>query len=397
MKLPMFPKLRKELVLVSHAERGTIGFEDPLGYVRPDLEFEQDLAPVLELFNGKHRIDRIIETMQQHAGLTWTTRQLSALVQMLDQELVLDSPLFARACAFFQQDCIEPVCAGSVYPDDPAQLGAFLYRILDSAPARAYPQTAWAAFIPHIDFRVAAEHYAYPFNSIRQSDFDLVVHIGTSHYGWQDRFLLTTKDFRTPLGRIHTDVELVEQLRREVGMPLVRNDLAYQPEHALELHHVFLQHLFPDREFTVLPVLVTSFHDFVVRGVHPRNDTKFAAFTSALRRVVEQSKRKAIILISGDLAHIGRRFGDQWDAAPMLDQLRGEDYQILDAIARGKSDALFQSIAEVSDRRRICGFPPAMTFLEAFHPGTGIALDYGQWNDAPTKSAVSFGSVSWFR
>ncbi|GIV54446.1 MAG: MEMO1 family protein [Candidatus Kapaibacterium sp.] len=397
MKRPLFPKLRAELSIIYHADRGTISFEDPLGYVRPDLEFEHTFAALFEMFDGSHRIDQLLDRIDHPTDSNQALQHLSALVQMLDEELILDSPSFARARQFLERDCIEPVCAGKVYPDNPTELHAFIERILASSPARAYPQSAWAAFIPHIDYRVAAEHYAYPFNAIRESTFDVVVHIGTSHYGWQDRFLLTTKDFQTPLGRLRTDTELVEALRKEVGLPLVRNDIAYQHEHALELHHVFLQHLFPERKYTVLPVLVTSFHDLVLSQSHPRTDAKFAAFTAALRQVVEQSGRTPIVLVSGDLAHIGRRFGDQWDAAPMLDQLRGEDYQVLDAIARGKSDALFQTIAATSDCRRICGFPPAMTFLEAFRPGTGIALDYGQWNDLPTKSAVSFGSVAWYR
>lgn len=397
MKLPLYPKLREEISIIAHAQRTTVRFDDPYGYVRPDLEFEHEWAEVFALFDGSHRIDQIFEHTQRIIGDGISQKQLVGLVQLLDEELVLDSANYARAREFLERDCIEPVCAGSVYPASADNLRDYLDRILASAPARAYPQTAWAAFIPHIDFRVAADHYAYPFNAIARSDFDLLVHIGTSHYGWQDRFLLTTKDFRTPLGRLQTDKDLVEALRREIGLPLTRNDIAYQPEHALELHHVFVQHLFPDRPFTVLPVLVTSFHDAVVRNQHPRTDPKFAAFTAALRRVVERSGRKAIVLISGDLAHIGRRFGDDWDAAPMLDQLRGEDYQVLDAIARGKSAALFDTIAATNDCRRICGFPPALTFLEAFNPGKGVALDYGQWNDIPTKSAVSFGSVAWYR
>jgi hypothetical protein len=397
MRVPKTPTVRRDVTIVHHSDRGTIAFDDPLGYVRPDLMLEQELQPLLELLDGTREFDGIVSATRELFGSDITAQQIAQLVLWLDEELVLDSPHFRRARQFLESDVIAAVCAGSVYPAEPDRLHDFLDGVLQSAPARAYPQNAWAAFIPHIDYRVAAEHYAYPFNALRQAEFDLIVHIGTSHYGWQDRFLLTTKDFVTPLGRIRTDVELVETLRREAGVPLVRNDLAYQPEHALELHHVFIQHLFPDREFTVLPVLVTSFHDFVVSGQHPSTDAKYAAFTSALRRVVEQSGRRALVLVSGDLAHIGRRFGDDWDAAAMLDRLRGEDYEVLDAIARGKSSTLFDTIARAQDARRICGFPPAMTFLDSFAPGSGVALDYGQWNDLPTKSAVSFGSVVWYR
>jgi AmmeMemoRadiSam system protein B len=394
--LPERPALRQELQVVFDRSRDVIRFEDPYGYVRSDLEFETEFSALLELLDGTVTIAELLEHIRTRFDRNFRASQFRRLLQWLDEELLLDSPLFARARQFLEADAIEAVCAGSVYPAEPSALHEYLERILQSVPARAYPQNARAAFIPHIDFRVAGEHYAYPFNALRQAEFDLIVHIGTSHYGWQDRFLLTTKDFVTPLGRIKTDRELVEALRQEVGLPLTRNDIAYQPEHALELHHVFIQHLFPDRDYTVLPVLVTSFHDFVHRSTHPSTDAKVAAFCRALRVVIQRSGRRPLILVSGDLAHIGRRFGDEWDAAPMLDQLRAEDYDVLDAIARGSSNRLFTTIARSGDARRICGFPPAMTFLDAFDPGEGVMLDYGQWNDLPTKSAVSFGSVVWY-
>lgn len=390
------PALRRELQIVFDSSRGVIRFEDPQGYVRSDLEFEPEFSVLFELLDGTLTVAELLEHVRTEFDKNLHPSQFHRLLQWIDEELLLDSPFFARALQFLEADTIEAICAGSVYPEEPSTLHTYLERILQSVPARAYPQQARAAFIPHIDFRVAGEHYAYPFNALRDAEFDVIVHIGTSHYGWQDRFLLTTKDFLTPLGRIQTDRALVEALRQEVGFPLTRNDIAYQPEHALELHHIFIQHLFPDRHYTVLPVLVTSFHDFVLRSAHPSTDAKFAAFCSALRQVVHSSGRQPLILVSGDLAHIGRRFGDGWDAAPMLDQLRGEDYEVLDAIAHGSSSRLFATVARNDDARRICGFPPAITFLEAFAPGEGVILDYGQWNDLPTKSAVSFGSIVWY-
>lgn len=396
MRLPAYPKLRDDVTIIYDQERRILRFEDERGYVREDLAFEQEFHQLFELLDGEHSLEQIVAEARRAFDGNISLQHLAQLFAWLDEELLLDSPRYRRALRFLESDVVEPVCAGSVYPADPNKLRDYLDSILQLVPERAYPQHARIAFIPHIDYRVAAEHYAYPFNALRQSEFDLVVHIGTSHYGWQDRFLLTAKDFLTPLGRIKTDVALVEELRREIGIPLVRNDLAYQPEHALELHHVFLQHLFPDREFTVLPVLVTSFHDYLQRGQHPSMEQKFTAFVDALRRIIERSGRQVLILISGDLAHIGRRFGDEWDAAPMLDQLRGEDHEVLDAIASGKSENLFETIARSNDARRICGFPPAMTMLTAFKPGKGMVLDYGQWNDMPTKSAVSFGTVVWY-
>lgn len=382
--------------LVTHENQDVLILHDPEGIADQNLMLEADLLNIIQLLDGSRSVRHIYDELQSSLNASVDISQLAMFIRALDEACLLESDHYASVRDFLDADVCQPVCAGASYPDDAESLRSFLDEIMQSSPARAYPTNAKAVFIPHIDLRVGAQTYAPPFHAISQSDFNLVVHIGTSHYGWQDRFLLTEKDFLTPLGTLRTDKELVRTLRDALPFSLTQNDIAYRPEHALELHHIFLQHLFAERDFTLLPVLVTSFHDHVEKQHDPLKDERIAIFCETLKRIVEESGKKAVYIVSGDLAHIGKRFGDEWEAAPMLDTIRMEDYEVLDALAHGKSYDFFLNIARNHDRRRICGLPPAYTMLQTLNPGKGVVLGYEQWDDSPTGSAVSYGSVAWW-
>ncbi len=390
---PLRPNLIIELH--QHEAKEVLLIHDTEGYAEQDIMLDASLLPILNALDGQHTL----RSLHAELGASQSSieiSELAAFIRALDEACLLESDFFFEQKLFVESDVRHPVCSGICYPADPDELHRFLDDILAKSPPRSYPSNAHAVLAPHIDFRVNTEIYAAPFQALRDSQFDLVVHIGTSHYGWQDRYIVTDKDFLSPLGRLKCDKELVQKLRERMGDTLTTNDYAHQPEHSLELHHVFLQHLFPDREFKILPILVTSLQDFVVKQREPQTDARMKLFCSSLAEIVAESKKKVLWLVSGDLAHVGQRFGDEWEAAAILDTLRVEDFEIMHAMINGRAYEYFSTIAKNHDRRRICGLPPVWTMLQACKPGKGTALGYDQWDDSPTGSAVSFGAAAWW-
>ncbi len=395
------PALRSnlEIRLSTHEGLDVIILHDSEGIAESNIMLEAQLLRILEKLDGVHTLHTLHSELCANDLTTdgmIDLQHLASFLLALDEACLLESESFFETRLFLDAEVRHSVCDGICYPKDPEELRVFLDGILQSSPQRSYPANARAILAPHIDFRVDKDIYAAPFNAIRESDFDLVVHIGTSHYGWQDQFLLTRKDFVTPLGMVTTDRHLVDTLRETCSMPLTTNDLAHAPEHSLEFHHLFLQHLFPEKAFTVLPVLVTSFGDYVQQQKDPMKHVRVQAFIEALRNVVQESRRKALWVVSGDLAHVGRRFGDDWDAESHLDTLRAEDYETMNNIVKSSPRDVFDGIARNNDRRRICGLPPVWTMLQALRPGSGTALGYEQWNDAPTGTAVTYGAAAWW-
>src|SRR5205814_3982684 len=100
-----------------------------------------------------------------------------------------------------------------------------------------------AALLPHIDYRRGGTTYAWGFKEVfERTDASLFVIIGTSHYS-SERFTLTRKDFKTPLGIVPTDQEYIDRLVKHYGDGLFDDPLAHLPEHSIELEVVFLQYL----------------------------------------------------------------------------------------------------------------------------------------------------------
>jgi AmmeMemoRadiSam system protein B len=317
--------------------------------------------------------------------------------------------------------------AGSSYPAQAEQLSRLLDNALVSSAdgvktilhhtysAPDNKQPAHAIVAPHIDFRVGLSCYAPAYQALQASNAEVFVIIATSHYGWGDLFIPSTQHFATPLGTVCTDMELLRELYKRLPM-LPCDNRFHRDEHSIEFEVVWLQHLFGGssqqeaRPFTVLPILVTSFHPFIERNVLPAQTDVFARFLEALLEVLALSGKKVAWIASGDMAHVGRKFDHPYDAEPMLELVRSEDEELIDAMEALDAERYYRLIAEVHDHRNICGLSPVYTMLEALRQSSaqssantspqaslrGILLKYEQWHERETRSAVTYSSVGYF-
>ncbi|OYT72490.1 MAG: hypothetical protein CFK52_04600, partial [Chloracidobacterium sp. CP2_5A] len=157
-----------------------------------------------------------------------------------------------------------------------------------------------------------------------------------------------------------------------------------------------------ERPVRIAPILCTSFHALYAADEGERRAARadYEAFIQALRATLADSPCRAALLVGGDLAHVGPKFGDAFDAQAKASELERADTELLEYVAAGDSQALLAHIARDADARRICGFPPLMAYLDAlpaFGPTEGRALHYEQWQERPTRSAVTYGVVATWR
>lgn len=292
-----------------------------------------------------------------------------------------------------------PVCAGSTYPEDAAELKEFLATLCANETlqeATAEEQPCHVLLMPHIDFRVSGAVYGKALEALRTTAPELVVMIGTSHYWSDDLVVGLDKHVQTPLGVLHTDRELMKafaQRLRDEGLPVWGSDLAHKPEHSLELHAVLLQHAFAGREFNVLPILVTGISD---SGAPDDLDT-VQRIANVLRGIVEESGKQVLWMVSGDLSHMGLRFGHDVHAAELLESSTHHDHCVLEAMQTGSAERVHHTICNADMQYNVCGHSPAVLALLAAQPTAGHILGYDQWHDEPTGSAVGFGAVAFPR
>jgi MEMO1 family protein len=357
--------------------------------------------------------------MRNGGGLLVPIEPLAALVERLDAALFLDNPRFAERLS---GPVREPSCIGC-YPADPDELGVMLdglftveggpglpgssvAGVCDSELRKPGSQTRAtetgalrALLAPHIDYARGGVSYAWGYKELgERCTGGLFIIVGTSHYS-PARFTLTRQDFKTPLGVVPTDRAYVDRLVEHYGDGLFDDPLAHVPEHSIELEVVFLQHLFGrTRPIKIVPLLVGSFADCVETGTSPAEMRDVGRMVEALRRAEDESPEPVCYVISGDLAHVGPKFGDPGSVtAPFLAESRERDRAILDRAEAADADGYFREIAAEADCRRICGLPPTWVVLQAVKPVCGRVLHYQQYIHPRGYESVSFASAAFYK
>ncbi|SMO35408.1 AmmeMemoRadiSam system protein B [Fodinibius sediminis] len=399
-KTEPIPPLRPDLQIIPVKENGRtyLYFHDQQGYATPEFALYREAAQLLSLFDGQKSITDLGDN-----GVD--KQKLLEFVQLLDKNRLLTSEHFKNHAETVESEyeasqTHSSVTSGASYPADPQKLIDFLDAGFEKHAANEVPmdRQAKALYAPHIDPRVALGSYAKAFAPIRNLKPKRVVLLATSHYAglypdiYQDNpFILVDKDFELPLGTVRRDRQAIRELAAadsDLGISL--HDRAHRKEHSIELHLLFLSYLW-DHPFQIIP--------FVIRGLDDlfyKQDGHLAAqldkFATTLRDSYGRDE-ETFFLISGDLAHFGKKFGDDSPASTMFEEVETFDQQFLTHSSQNDRSALLKLMTEELDPYRICGFPPLYTFLKAMPDLSGNIVSYDLWDERDRDSAVTFGSI----
>jgi AmmeMemoRadiSam system protein B len=408
------PRLRAvEAFPVQQDGNNLIYLKDPLNLAKP-----LGVSPIgyflMAHFDGVHSLIDIQELYSKQFGTVLLTDELKEFIDMLDEHYYLISERFIE----YQKSVIEafsraptraPAHMGGVYPNDARALKAQLDGYFDSpegpglALTNARRMTPKAVVAPHIDFHRGGPAYAWAYKPLLESaGAELYILIGTSHCGGNNPFILTLKDFETPLGIVETDKTLVSQLQNFCQQDLFADEYLHCGEHSLEFQVVFLKYLAqrraellgqPERPFKIVPILVSSFHAMVASRTLPERTPMVGTFLSALKSLVDD--RREVCFVAGvDLAHVGRQFGDvEPITEDVLNWVESEDDRLVERLAARDAPGFFHEIAKDQDKRRICGFSPLYSLIHLLKDGKGQRLKYSQAFTPETASAVTFTSM----
>jgi AmmeMemoRadiSam system protein B len=375
---------------------------DKLGLAVEPIRVRVDELVMLQQFDGRRSLRDIqSDVMAEMGGELVPLGAFTSLVEKLEEGLFLDGPRFQAKLA---EPIRQPSCIGC-YNAKPVALRRQLKKYFTDGAGPGLPGdlkpdgSLCAALIPHIDYGRGGTTYAWGFKEVvERTNASLFVIIGTSHYSTH-RFTLTRKDFLTPLGVAPTDQTYVDRLVAHYGDGLFDDEISHLPEHSIELEVVFLQYLYEKkRPIRIVPLVVGSFQDCVETGLSPAAQNDIGRMVKALRKVEDETEEPICYIISGDLAHIGPKFGDPDPVAePVLTHSRAKDQEIVARTEAADPAGYFQVVADESDRRRICGLPPTYTLLEAVRPARGKLLHYDQYVHPEGFESVSFASVALYR
>lgn len=346
--------------------------------------------------------DRIAERFQ---GTKVPLQDLENIVQDLDQHYLLESPRLAERRrelteSYLRAPYREPRFAGLSYAKTAVDLsieldGYFTGEQGAGAPgAPAATDGLRGVIAPHIDFPRGGWCYSHAYREVsKRSRADLYVILGVAHVSPANPMVVTSKSYGTPLGLAHTDREMVETLRKRFPS-CFDDEVVHRTEHSAEFQAVFLRHTRRDADFTVLPILCSSF-EMYCGDASPSTAPRVEEFLQALRETLASSGRKVCIVGGVDYAHVGPRFGDQVEIdEKLIEWMVTEDRKSLDRIVEGDAEGFWQSVMADGNKRHVCGLSATYATLRLLGPSKGKLLRYGYAPD-PAGGLVSFAAAAF--
>jgi AmmeMemoRadiSam system protein B len=303
----------------------------------------------------------------------------------------------AREKAFAEAPVREAAHAGSAYPENQEELRQTVDEWLGKPAGAVAANGLLGIAAPHVSPQGGYESYraAYRLLGPDAGERTFVI-LGTSHYGAADKFGLTSKPYVTPWGASEPDTKLVEELTRLAPGAVSTEDYCHAVEHSIEFQIMFLQSLFGPKVRT-LPILCGSFARSIYLGGKPEDNEDVKRFFGALGDIGARESKRLTWVLGIDMAHMGRRYGDSFDAIAdeggML-ETGIRDRERMDRVAAGDATGFWELVQQNRDDLKWCGSAPLYTFLKTMPRARGKVERYEQWN-IDAQSVVSFAGMSF--
>lgn len=403
-----YPKLRDiDAFPLETSGQQAIGLRDPSNMGDKVVVVPYATFFIISLFDGKRSLLDIKAEYMRKYGEILFTEQLEEIIRQLDDNYLLESKRYEayhqRIEEEFRKAELRPaVFSGKSYESDSPKLMEQLESFFTAAQGPGKPTSGQkekpikGIIAPHIDFQRGGSCYAWAYKELAESlNPDLFIILGTVHLPAQNPFVLTRKNFETPLGVVETERDIIESLEKKVHFDLFQDEIIQRTEHSIEFQLIFLNYLYQERKsFKIIPILCSSFHEVMSQGGTPQQKTHLFDFIGALRETVAESDYQACFIASVDLAHIGVRFGDPSPPSPAsLHNLAGEDQKMLSHVECMDADGFYHFIQREKDSRKICGLPPIYTLLKVMDAKEGKLLNYQQSLEPNGSSVVTFASM----
>jgi hypothetical protein len=360
----------------------------------------------LRYLDGEHTELDMQEALTRATGELVFSDAVREFVGALQQQGFLETEEFYRLRehkhAEFQQETERlPVHAGQAYPATAAEVRSTFQEYFDAVgESSSLSSGALGVAAPHVSPAGGCKCYATTYRALAAlptlAERTFVV-LGTSHYGAPEKFGLTRKSFVTPLGTLHVDAELADWLGQHGGEAVSKEDYCHATEHSIEFQCVFLQYALGS-DLKILPILCGPFEESLQTGRPPEAIGPVARFFEALEELAKAHAPRLFWVLGIDLAHMGRRYGDDFTAIAERGRMAAvaeQDRERLESLCAGDLGKFFELVRVNQDDLKWCGYPALYTFMKAVARARGRVLRYEQWNIDP-QSVVSFASLEFF-
>jgi AmmeMemoRadiSam system protein B len=396
------PAFRGTLKVIPHQHEGKDVFV-VVDHQEQLFEHQVVLPPlafvVASFLDGRREAADVRAQIKEHLKVDVTTDEIETVVRDLEHHLLLES---ARTRERRQQ-------IGEEFSKLPSRAAQFVEGTAEEVTGRLEGYFSGEAgsgkigarrdeplagiLAPHIDFNRGGLCYSFAYRELAErSDAELYVILGVAHLSPPNPFVVTSKDYETPLGTLTTDRDAVAALEKRLGKRIYDYEPVHRSEHSVEFQAVFLKHARPQAKFTVVPILCSAFEQWC-GGSSPSTAAEIEDVLAALRESV--SGRRVCYVAGVDFAHVGPVFGDEVEVNQELIQwMMAGDTRGLQTIAEGNAEAFWNSVVSDGNKRHVCGLSATYATLRLLDDAEGKVHKYGFAPD-PGGGMVSFASMSF--
>jgi len=212
-----------------------------------------------------------------------------------------------------------PAVAGQFYPDEPNDLREMLRTMFSKAVQSKGLKNVVAIIAPHAGYVYSGVVAASAYNQIDVSkEYENIFILGPSHHvGFDGAAVYNRGNFITPLGTVHVNTKLANDLIRRYAFFSGRTD-AHQLEHSIEVQIPFLQYRFK-KIANIVPIICGANQPDVCKKI-----------ADALRPYFNT---KNLFIISTDFSHY-----------PSYADAKSVDRATVDAVLLNSTKHLMQTI-----------------------------------------------------
>ena len=367
-----------------------LGLQDPCMLYPQMMVVPPQAFQVMQFFNGERSVDEIAGTLKLP-----DMAPLVELVKKLDEFGLLWGPtcesLEERKKAELSTTGAFAAGATRSLGEDPAAIRAQLEKWLDEAEDAEIEEPIAGVIACHLDFARGHPVYASSYRTIAKGPKpDRVVILGTNHFGLGDGVVMSDLAFESPLGRMPVDGGIVERVRAASGRKLFVDILDHVPEHSVQLHIPWIQHLYGS-----VPVVAALVPDPVV-GLLADDGARMGVdeFVDVLGTALAAEGGRTLFVASADLSHVGPAFGEP---AAVNEQRRREvethDRAMLREFISGPG-SLVTKMRELKNPTRWCSVGCMTTAARLARPSAIELIDYRQAVDEQGNALVSSASMA---
>ncbi len=428
---PPLPRVRHvDVIPVDHDGSRAFYVRDPLEFAPQPIVLGAAGLLVLSCLDGRHSMGQVRQVLRERLpGADIDVAEIHRLLRTLSRGCFLHDRVaaerIARVSEEFRRATVRPAWhAGRSYPDDAGELAAMFERFFveaktaipkamepaDVPAAHADAPCLVAVMCPHIDLRAGGAIYPPAFAALAAAARDpepieLYVILGVAHQAGAEPgagfAIATDKDYATPFGQAPTGRGVIEDWSRRAGRDVTDRQTLHRTEHSVEFPLLFLHYTEARAElpaYEVVPVLLGSVDPYLRDGSDPLQAPEVAGELRALREAVAASGKRALYVLSVDLAHIGPKFGapDRVDDAGAA-ACEQADRALLDYAQRFDAAGFTNSLQAEGNSRNVDAISGLYSLYPLLAGGErhGTLLAYGQNPQPDTGSLVSYASMAF--